>query len=1530
MLELMNRYIHGFVAIPVILSCRDRGFFELLQQNQSMPLEAIIGELNANSGHFSVAMRMMESLHWIKRNDANEYFLTDESKTAGEIPSDILEIFHFPITDYIRTGAQAEQIRKYFDRSRQRWSISSALIADFLDGLLWVPILMELRKQGLANPQKWGLLPDAVREDLSEMFVSKGWAESDTLTLTELGRFLTDRILIAGTTASYVPMLSRIGDLLFGDASSVFQRNLNGEELYLDRALNVVSSGFQHEKYFSDVDETILSIFNSPLAEQPDYLADMGCGDGSFLARAYEVILQSERGKVLQEKPLWLIAIDLNDQALEVADRTLAGIPHFLIRADISQPEMLMERLLEKGIDPKRVLHIRSFLDHNRRFITPSNLQKRPEVPYSSISVDRDGSLLAPEQMVRNLVGHFQRWRAIISDHGLIVLEVHCLPPKIVHRFIDKTESLHFDAYHGFSLQHLLEADVFLMCAAEAGIFPKRGQSRKYPNVFPFCRITLDCFEKRPYVIRHPHMGDLDSLMRLEEACWDPALRVSAQEVAKRIERFPAGQCVVEMDGQIIAAIYSQKIADDKSLLETKRESIATLHDPDGGILQFLAINVLPGISYYGLGDELIEFMLEFGSRKCGIERIMGITHTAKQSNNALIDPILRFHQSHGASIGPVLANYSSIDQWVLVEYDIRERHKVKSVQAAAEDAETSQTLSVSVFVEKCIRDLLPDSRQKTFDQNKPLMDIGLDSLNLLELGELLGQALKIDLPEGFFSNYRSFHAITDYLSSHVGNEISVSDEEADSMQTQERATLQAELKSAADCLKSPDQIAQKLSNELEMLRATSRLSGYQHLLIEMEKMALDFILVALDSLGWKFDQNQRFTTLEFVERLKISEQHRRLAGRMLSILAEEEYVVQTNLSLPQFASWKVIREPQIPMSSQMLDKLSRLMEEYPEAQSELTLLSRCSPRLPEVLQGANPLSLIFPGGDISTSIKLFRDSAAFGFMNQVVQRAVLDAVADVPGDRSIRVLEIGAGTGGTTFGILPHLPQERTEYIFTDVSSLFVQKMQKEFGKYPFVSFRILDIEVNPEAQGFERSHYDIVLASNVLHATRSIYQTLAHVQQLLQPGGLLVLLEGAERRRWMDVIFGMIEGWWKFSDFELRPTYAFLPPENWQKVLRDTGFEKTAALPSPDDPATCLFPQSVILAKNSSPSGVATDTSTPERLQRSDIPKLAFIFSARQTQIFDLMCELYRQEESFRERLNECSEEVEKILGWSITKRILEPDATGLREDQVEAVLTATQIALYDFCELIGIVPDSIVGICGGEFAAGYASKRLTMRAAIDLACRTGSFVRQGLGMGRGIVLNVNLDEAKHLAQIAPRPIYLACYYKPGIIFTTCDTQHYDEVIAFLKDRKVNFIPHLSRSGYHSPLADIWKSEFMKPVELLNESSEFLPYYSTTGKFLLSTNFDPEHWWHIVREPSEVYPTFERLLSDNHDLFLELGCGQMGLTMHELAVANGRKIRILPVWRDQSGEKKILLRDLPFTMLLMGRSQHSAQRIG
>ena len=94
-------------------------------------------------------------------------------------------------------------------------------------------------------------------------------------------------------------MLIEIAEVIFGDCKSVFKRDLHDHELHVDRTLNVIGSGFQHKKYFSDMEEIILSLFNrKPYAEQPKYIADMGCGDGTLLKKIYEIIKhKSLRGK---------------------------------------------------------------------------------------------------------------------------------------------------------------------------------------------------------------------------------------------------------------------------------------------------------------------------------------------------------------------------------------------------------------------------------------------------------------------------------------------------------------------------------------------------------------------------------------------------------------------------------------------------------------------------------------------------------------------------------------------------------------------------------------------------------------------------------------------------------------------------------------------------------------------------------------------------------------------------------------------------------------------------------------------------------------------------------------------------------------------------------------------------------------------------------------------------------------------------------------------------------------------------------
>jgi NAD(P)-dependent dehydrogenase (short-subunit alcohol dehydrogenase family)/SAM-dependent methyltransferase len=174
--------------------------------------------------------------------------------------------------------------------------------------------------------------------------------------------------------------------------------------------------------------------------------------------------------------------------------------------------------------------------------------------------------------------------------------------------------------------------------------------------------------------------------------------------------------------------------------------------------------------------------------------------------------------------------------------------------------------------------------------------------------------------------------------------------------------------------------------------------------------------------------------------------------------------------------------------------------------------------------------------------------------------------VRHLPPDRVLRVLEIGAGTGGTTSKVLPVLPAKRCHYVYSDVSGGFFASAEQRFAQYPFVRYQVLDIERPPKEQGYAAHSFDLILAANVLHATRDIEATVDHVRQLLTPGGLLVLLEGLSRRPWLDLTFGLLEGWWRFDD-ALRRDYPLLTFPQWASLLHKSGFVgPPAAISTPD----------------------------------------------------------------------------------------------------------------------------------------------------------------------------------------------------------------------------------------------------------------------------------------------------------------------------------------------------------------------------
>ncbi|RDW64324.1 type I polyketide synthase [Aspergillus mulundensis] len=163
-----------------------------------------------------------------------------------------------------------------------------------------------------------------------------------------------------------------------------------------------------------------------------------------------------------------------------------------------------------------------------------------------------------------------------------------------------------------------------------------------------------------------------------------------------------------------------------------------------------------------------------------------------------------------------------------------------------------------------------------------------------------------------------------------------------------------------------------------------------------------------------------------------------------------------------------------------------------------------------------------------------------------------------------MRVLELGAGTGGATATILPamHGPHgERLyhQYTYTDISSGFFERAQQRFSTYSGIEYRVLDITVDTAAQGFDAS-YDLIIASNVLHATPNLQQTLSHVKALLKPGGKLFLQELAPTTKWINYIMGTLPGW--FLGRDDRPWEPYVSPERWDAELRAAGLSGADAV--------------------------------------------------------------------------------------------------------------------------------------------------------------------------------------------------------------------------------------------------------------------------------------------------------------------------------------------------------------------------------
>lgn len=236
-----------------------------------------------------------------------------------------------------------------------------------------------------------------------------------------------------------------------------------------------------------------------------------------------------------------------------------------------------------------------------------------------------------------------------------------------------------------------------------------------------------------------------------------------------------------------------------------------------------------------------------------------------------------------------------------------------------------------------------------------------------------------------------------------------------------------------------------------------------------------------------------------------------------------------------------------------------------PNTKAQVVLVEATLRALPEIVAGkVRATDIMFPNSSMELVEGIYKHNEVADYFNEVLAETVTaylqERLRQDPAAR-IRILEVGAGTGGTSATVFQKLKpyqENLQEYCYTDISKAFILYAQKQYGPdNPYLTYKILNVGAPIVEQEVDAGGYDIVIAANVLHATKNIHQTIRNAKAAIKCNGIILLNEMSGSSLFTHLTFGLLDGWWLYEDQALRiPGCPGLSPEIWQSVLESEGF--------------------------------------------------------------------------------------------------------------------------------------------------------------------------------------------------------------------------------------------------------------------------------------------------------------------------------------------------------------------------------------
>jgi amino acid adenylation domain-containing protein len=369
-----------------------------------------------------------------------------------------------------------------------------------------------------------------------------------------------------------------------------------------------------------------------------------------------------------------------------------------------------------------------------------------------------------------------------------------------------------------------------------------------------------------------------------------------------------------------------------------------------------------------------------------------------------------------------------------------------------------------------------------------------------------------------------------------------------------------------------------------------AELDGYRLAWRAMERLCLPVMARTLARLGVFTGAADIAAPADIIRRCGVKPGYAGLIGQWLTALAEAGVL---RAARPPGA-YQAASPLDVTASDGDVARELAVLNGYTGHRVLIDYVTGCASQQEELLTGqVSPLELLLPEGDWRVTEALYASNPVSRLQNLVSARIAREVV-ERSQSSPVRILEVGAGTGGTTAAVLPALPADRVRYRFTDISTFFTERARRAFGGYQFVEYGAFDIDRDPAAQGQPAGSADLIIGANVLHDAKLLPRSLAWLRTVLAPGGLLMLIEGTANSLLQMITVGFIEG---FSHYEGQHQMPLLAAEEWCKHLEAAGFTAFAAVPG-TGPADRVMTQRVLLARAPAVQGGANPATLREEL--------------------------------------------------------------------------------------------------------------------------------------------------------------------------------------------------------------------------------------------------------------------------------------------------------------------------------------------